>query len=125
MRLNYNCQVPLNPRGLLNLYSSNMTIGARVRQLRQQHKLSQEKFGELCGVTKGMVSQWESDIVTPPIDRLVELNRQLDFSFDWILKGKISVGAEIERHLSVQQKQAWYRVGRALAEPEEGTNGKQ
>lgn len=125
MQLNHKSQAPLNPHCLLTLYSTNMTIGARIRQLRKQYKLSQEKLGELCGVTKGMVSQWESDIVTPPTDRLIELNKQLDFSFDWMLKGKLSMGAEIERNLSVQQKQAWYRVGRALAEPEEKHNGTQ
>lgn len=95
-----------------------MNIGTRIRQLRKDSKLSQEKLGEMCGVTKGMVSQWENGTVTPPIDRLLELRRHLEFSFDWMLDGKLSTGAEIERTLTVEQKQAWYRVGRALADPE-------
>lgn len=64
-----------------------MTIGARIRQLRNQNSLSGEKFGELCGVSKGMVSQWESDLVTPPTERLLELHKHLAFSFDWLLNG--------------------------------------
>lgn len=64
-----------------------MSIGARIRQLRTQHGLSGEKFGELCGVTKGAVSQWESDLITPPTDKLVDLRQKLNFSFDWLLTG--------------------------------------
>lgn len=64
-----------------------MTIGARIRQLRKQHGLSGESFGALCGVTKGMVSQWESDRVVPSTDKLLELHKHLPFSFDWLLDG--------------------------------------
>lgn len=59
-----------------------------MRQLRKRHHLSGERFGELCGVTKGMVSQWESDLVIPTTDKLMELRRHIEFSFDWILYGE-------------------------------------
>ena len=65
-----------------------MSIGARLRQLRKANKLSGERFGDLCGVTKGTVSQWESDLTTPMLDRLIDLHKHLDFSFDWLLDGK-------------------------------------
>lgn len=84
--LNIISQAPLNHRCLIALYSGQMTIGARLRQLRIRNKLSGEKFGELCGVTKGMVSQWESDLITPPTDRLIELRKHLKFSFDELLQ---------------------------------------
>lgn len=64
-----------------------MSIGARIRQLRLANQLSGTKFGELCGVTKGMVSQWESDQSVPSTDKLMELHKKLDFSFDWLLNG--------------------------------------
>ncbi len=122
--LNIICQVLLNQNNLIAAYTQNMSIGIRFRQLRQQIGVSQEKIGELVGVTKGMVSQWESDLVTPPMDRLIELRKHHQFSFDWLLTGQLSTGAQIEQHLSVQQRQVWYRVGNSLAEPDEGTNGK-
>lgn len=78
-------QAYLDPHGLEVLYPAQMSIGTKLRQLRTSHGLSQERFGELCGVTKGMVSQWELDIVTPPTDRLLELHKKLPFSFDWLL----------------------------------------
>lgn len=68
-----------------------MTLGARIRQLRTQNQLSGDKFGELCGVTKGAVSQWESDLVKPPIDKLLELlelRKHISFSFDWLIGGE-------------------------------------
>lgn len=70
---------------LITLYIAPMSIGARLRQIRLRNNLSGEKFGELCGVTKGMVSQWESDLITPPTDRLIELRKHLVFSFDELL----------------------------------------
>ena len=81
-------QVFLDPPCLGFLYSDGMTIGTRLRQIRNSHELSQDKLGELCGVTKGMVSQWELNIVTPPTDRLLELHKHFKFSFDWLLNGE-------------------------------------
>lgn len=126
MLLNIKSQALLNHQNLVCLYTSGMTTGARIRQLREQHRLSGEKFGELCGgLTKGAISQWESDLVTPPVDRLVELKKHLDFSIDWIYTGNIDIATTIAQGLGVKERQAWYRAGRALAEPSEGTNGKQ
>lgn len=70
------------------LYAHSMSIGARLRELRNSMELNQEQFGEICGVTKGMVSQWELDIVTPPTDRLMEIHKKHPFSFDWLLNGE-------------------------------------
>lgn len=78
-------QVLLDPVDLALLYAANMTIGGKLRQLRLSNSLNQERFGELCGVTKGMVSQWELDIVRPPTERLLELRKKIAFSFDWLL----------------------------------------
>ncbi|CAH1903490.1 Transcriptional regulator, contains XRE-family HTH domain [Candidatus Nitrotoga sp. HW29] len=72
-----------------SLYNLKMTIGARIRQLRERNTLSQEKFGDLCGVSKASVSQWEIGIATPPTDRLVALREHLVFSFDWLIAGEI------------------------------------
>lgn len=87
MQLNLKSQATLNHDYLATLYTEQMSIGARIRQLRVESKLSGEKFGDLCGVSKGMVSQWESDTSTPPTDRLVELKKHLNFSFDWLIGG--------------------------------------
>lgn len=123
--LNTKSQASLNHGNLDGLYNPTMSIGERIKKLRKQNDLSGDKFGELCGVSKGMVSQWESDIVTPPVDRLLLLQKSLEFSIDWIYTGKISIADEISQRLGVKERQAWYRVGNSLVEPDEGTNGKQ
>ena len=66
-----------------------MNIGTRIRELRERNKLSQEKFGELCGASKGSVSQWETGISSPPTDRLLMLKKNLEFSLDWLIAGEV------------------------------------
>lgn len=84
--LNIISQAPLNPLGIYSLYHPCMSIGARLRQLREANNLSGDEFGELMGVTKGMVSQWESDQGNPPTtERLLMLHKHIKFSLDWLL----------------------------------------
>lgn len=64
-----------------------MTMGARIRALRAHLVISGDKFGELCGVTRGAVSQWENDLTRPTLDNLMKLREQRRFSVDWILTG--------------------------------------
>ena len=65
-----------------------MSIGGRFRQVRQHLGLSGARMGERMGVTKGMVSQWESDQTTVPTDRLVALAKEERISLDWLLLNK-------------------------------------
>lgn len=105
-----------------------MSLGARIRQLRQHFKYSQETFGELCGgVTKGTVSQWESDISNPPIERLKEFKRRgHDFSFDWLLDGSIPCAYEPSpearvyaamQDMSASDKYMVVKICNSIAEP--------
>lgn len=64
-----------------------MTIGKRIRVLRQRNKLTQDQLGEMCDSTKGAVSQWESDTTMPAMRTLLLLNEKLEFSLDWLLLG--------------------------------------
>ena len=68
-----------------------MTIGQRIREFRQNKKLTQDQFGEVCAATKSAVSQWENNITKPSIDNLVLLNQKLGCSIDWLLTG---IGSE-------------------------------
>lgn len=65
-----------------------MTIGARFRQLRNSQEMTQDQIGEICEVTKSMVSQWESDTVVPSTDRLMMLKKKISYSIDWLLTGE-------------------------------------
>ena len=73
----------------VNAYPTDgIIMGPRLIQLRRRYKLSQSKLGELCGVTKAAVSQWETGISTPEIRKLIELRSRLSFSLDWLIAGE-------------------------------------
>lgn len=63
-------------------------MGPRILQLRRKYKLNQSALGELCGVTKAAVSQWETGISTPEIKKLIEIRSKLIFSLDWLITGE-------------------------------------
>jgi transcriptional regulator with XRE-family HTH domain len=73
-------------------------MGPRLIQLRRRYELNQSQLGELCGITKAAVSQWETGVSTPEIKKLMELRSKLDFSLDWLIAGE---GEIVERSLSV------------------------
>lgn len=94
--LNVKCQAALNDKCLMMLYADEMSIGARIIQLRKAHKpkkLSQEALGGLCGVSKSAVCQWESGATEPDVTTLVKLRSRLVFSLDWLLTGEGEMGA--------------------------------
>ena len=63
------------------------------------------QFANACGVNASWLATEEGDMLTYSNDDRIAL--------------------EIAHGLGAQERRAWYRAGRALAEPEEGTNGKQ
>ncbi len=48
-------------------------IGTKLKALRQQNHLSQEKLAEELGVSRNTVSKWESDVCDPDIENLKAL----------------------------------------------------
>ena len=62
-------------------------VGARIRQARERKGLSQEALAELLNVTKGLVSQYETGLTSPPSKRFSQLAEVLGVSADWLLTG--------------------------------------
>ncbi|WP_333710343.1 helix-turn-helix domain-containing protein [Malikia spinosa] len=81
-----------------------MTIGKRLLSIRKEHKLSQSSFGEICEVTKAMVSQWENDELIPPTPRLLKLQQEFKFSLDWLILGKNDYSSALKEPLKSQFK---------------------
>lgn len=52
-------------------------VGKVIREARQRLRLSQEKLGELTGVSRSAVNQWESGTTTPDAERLPLIARAL------------------------------------------------
>lgn len=55
-----------------------MQLGQRIKQRRQELKLSQRELAERVNLTPGFLSQIERDLVTPSIETLREIGEVLD-----------------------------------------------
>ena len=62
-----------------------MTIGERIAQIRKEHGLSQEAFGEALGVSRQAISKWESNQTVPEVEKLLMIHRQYHVSVGWLL----------------------------------------
>jgi transcriptional regulator with XRE-family HTH domain len=66
----------------------NMTIGQRVRVLRQKRKLTQRGLAIKSGLDNSAISRIETDQRRPNQDTLIVLAKTLGVSTDFILTGK-------------------------------------
>lgn len=67
-----------------------MTLGQRIQQIRIEHGLSQEEFGEKLGTTRQTVSRWELDQTYPEIAKIVLISKVFSVTTDSILMDGIS-----------------------------------
>ncbi len=62
-----------------------MSIGSNIKRIRREKGITQEKLGELLGLTPSPVSQWETDRVLPDITQIPLLCSIFDVTSDEIL----------------------------------------
>ncbi len=62
-----------------------MSLGKRIRALREEKGVRQEDIGKLFSVSKSAVSQWENDIRTPDMDIIVKLADYFSCNTDYLL----------------------------------------
>lgn len=62
-----------------------MPFSERIAAIRKELKLSQEKFGELAGVSQRSVAFWESGERMPSHSTISALADRLDVSMDYLL----------------------------------------
>ena len=60
-------------------------IGNRIKELRIEHKLSQQKFGEILSISQDTVSLWEKGKSVPTAEFLIAIAKNFDTSVDYIL----------------------------------------
>lgn len=59
--------------------------GERIRHLRNNANLTQEKFGEIFNVKKNTVSQWESEVSEPDDEMKKKICKHFNVTLDWLL----------------------------------------
>lgn len=74
---------------MTKISSSNKDIGKRIKKLRLDHGLNQERFGEMLGISKGGVSRWESGNTTPNASRLKLISEKFGVSVEYLLHGSL------------------------------------
>lgn len=63
-----------------------MMLGERIKNLRLEHKLSQEKLAELLGVSRQAVTKWEKGLTHPSTANLFKMAEIFETSVDLMTK---------------------------------------
>ena len=71
-----------------------MILGCRLRELRKENRLSQEKLGEILGVSKVSVSGYENGNRIPSLDILNKIIDYFGISADFLLGRELNVVCE-------------------------------
>lgn len=73
--------------------SSNQppAIGEKIKAIRKEHQLTLDTLSERSGVSKGMLSQIESEKVNPTVATVWKISRGLGVELDALLKGRSEV----------------------------------
>lgn len=77
-----------------------MSIGSKIRELREAKNMSLEDVARMCGTTRQAIYKYENEIVTNiPYDRIILLAKALNTTpsqlFDWNEDKKISSGESL------------------------------
>ena len=63
-----------------------MTIGEKIKSLRQSKDLTQSGLGELLNVSSQAVSNWENNNILPSINMLIRIATFFSVSSDYLLE---------------------------------------
>ena len=69
---------------------TTMTLGEKISKQRRKLNYTQEQLADILGVSRQSISKWESDIVFPETDKLIELGKLFDCSMDYLLKEDVT-----------------------------------
>jgi len=82
-------------------------IGQRIKELRKQNDLTQEKMADFLGVTYQSVSKWETGITMPDLGMIVPLAKLLHVSTDELLGLKVGEEDTRRAELEAAYKKTW------------------
>lgn len=73
-----------------------MSIAKRMKRVRRERGLSQERLAEQLNVSRQTVSKWENGLAVPSGDNLNQLGKALGVSVDFLLNGERTLSAPAE-----------------------------
>ena len=78
-------------------------MNARIKKLRRELDMTQEKFGAEIGVKGNTVAQWESGRNDPPDSSIVSICREFGVSEHWLRTGEGAMFVQISRDEEVMR----------------------
>jgi len=79
-------------------------VGQRLKELRQQNRLTQSQLAEAVGCSDGFISQVERGICNPSLEFLVQLSTLYHLPIDHLLLGSAFVLPEIQIDASIKER---------------------
>lgn len=80
-----------------------MAIGDMIYKLRGAAGLSQERFAELCGVSRQSVQKWESNVTVPELEKLIKISKYFDIALDaLVFESDARITEELQYHKALK-----------------------
>ncbi len=86
----------------MDKYIDYIALGRRIRTARRDHRLSQEKLGELCGVSTAHIGHIERGTRIPSVDVLFRLAIELQVSMDYLLFDSYTESNDVFKSISAR-----------------------
>ena len=100
-----------------------IALGQRIREARKARGLSQEKLGELCGISTAHVGHIERGTRVPSAEVLFQLSTELHVSMDYLFFDSPSDGEPLLKSISArlngkdpEKAKTFFKVVKVLAD---------
>lgn len=77
-----------------------MTLGERIKELRNKNNLSQEKLAFELHVSRQVVQKWEQNVCDPSLDTLNAMTRFFNVTLDYLVNGTDTISEEAKDNTS-------------------------
>ncbi len=81
-----------------------MKLSEKLIKLRKEKGLSQEEFGNEINVSRQAVSKWENEESKPDIDKIQEIVKKFNISYEYLLNDEIETMEEMTKKESKKHK---------------------
>ena len=99
-----------------------MSFGQNLQFLRKMgNGMTQEELADKLGVSRQTVSKWETDMVYPEINKLVEICNLFSCSMDELVRENMNINDEAYSNIRIETVEAFRYIRYAVIsmEPEE------
>jgi transcriptional regulator with XRE-family HTH domain len=80
----------------------------RLKQIREDHDLTQSDVAQLLKTTRQQVSKWETGTAVPELDKLVRMSKLFDVSLDELVSGESPATKEAPVQEEISEPQVIY-----------------